>query len=70
MVATLGVGFERHGGHPGSGWAATDFYPIQPGAEHPIRAPTPAALQVHNNGARFRALPPSPTHFDPVTDHS
>jgi hypothetical protein len=29
MVATLGVGLERHGGHPGSGLRAA-FYPTQP----------------------------------------
>jgi hypothetical protein len=29
MVATLGVGLERHGGHPGSGLGAA-FYPTQP----------------------------------------
>jgi hypothetical protein len=40
MVATLGVGLERHGGHPGSGLGAA-FYLTQPATEHPIHAPTP-----------------------------
>jgi hypothetical protein len=53
MVATLGVGLERHGGHPGSGLGAA-FYPTQPRRQ--TSDPCTNAKQVTNMRFNHRAV--------------